>query len=368
MKMSYKERLLNAIKGREVDRLAWSPLLEYFWQSLPSEIQKKGQYAFLKEIGADPLLRGYSHRTGKIYRVSKKDYDDCIVTNKGNDKEMITLYETPIGTLTARSVYADTSKTWFLVDHPVKTKEDFKILTYLNEKMVVTLNEEEIKEFNEDYEHLGDGGLYVLDIGGENKTSFQSLIEYWVGTINMAYAMMDYPEVVEECLAVMQANSIKFAKNAVKSKADAFIFFEDTSTTNISPSWFENYIIPEINTWAHEIHAADKYLLHHACGHLKDLIPLFSQCHIDMIESISPPPTGNIELWDAKAQLPDRIGLIGGIEPTTFLNSSMQELEEYVVNLIDKVGRTKYILSNSDSCPPGVAIEKFHLVTRIINR
>ena len=85
-----------------------------------------------------------------------------------------------------------------------------------------------------------------------------------------------------------------------------------------------------------------------------------------MIESISPPPTGNIELWEARKILPGNIGLTGGIEPTVFLSSTLGELEEYVLKLLGKVGRNRFILANSDSCPPGVAPEKFKLVTELV--
>ena len=127
-----------------------------------------------------------------------------------------------------------------------------------------------------------------------------------------------------------------------------------------------NYSAPEINEWGKIIHASGKYLIHHACGHLRALLDSMAKTDIDMIESISPPPTGNIELWEAREMLPEHIGLIGGIEPTKFLNSSLDELEQYVNILLNKVNNKRFILSNSDSCPPGVLLEKFRLVTSIL--
>ncbi len=53
---------------------------------------------------------------------------------------------------------------------------------------------------------------------------------------------------------------------------------------------------------------------------------------------------------------------------TVFLRSTMDELENYVINLLEKMGSQRYILANSDSCPPGVSIEKFTLVSEIISR
>jgi len=58
--------------------------------------------------------------------------------------------------------------------------------------------------------------------------------------------------------------------------------------------------------------------------------------------------------------------LIGGIEPTVFLNSTLDELEAYVYELINNMKGSRFVLANSDSCPPGVSIEKFRLVTDIV--
>lgn len=71
-------------------------------------------------------------------------------------------------------------------------------------------------------------------IGTQLKTSFQSLVEYWCGTENLAYALADFPEVVEECLDVMRERDRENVQIAVKSSAEGFIFWEDSSTTNQS--------------------------------------------------------------------------------------------------------------------------------------
>ena len=354
--MTPKERLLAVIKGKNVDRVPWSPFLAYYWEAQPKEIQKAGQLAFYEAIGADPLFRG-SHL------LFKKNIRRCQTYEKvsGNEKRII--YETPVGNLYLKYVLTEATNSWFLVEHPVKTKEDFKILTFINENMDLI---PDFEGFIQEYANVGERGLILPVIGPDVKTSFQSLIEHWVGTEELVYALADYPDIVEETLHAMRKNAIASTKISVHAPAEAYIFFEDSSTTNISPGYFEKYSLPEISEWVEIIHKESKYLIHHACGHIKDLLSLMAKSGIDMIESISPPPTGNIELWEARKMLPENIGLIGGIEPTVFLNSSLKQLEEYVYKLLSKMKGTRYILANSDSCPPGVELEKFRLVTSLV--
>ncbi|MDX1358801.1 MAG: uroporphyrinogen decarboxylase family protein [Clostridia bacterium] len=114
------------------------------------------------------------------------------------------------------------------------------------------------------------------------------------------------------------------------------------------------------------LHESGKYLIHHACGQIKGLLPEMARTGIDMIESISPPPTGDVYTYEARAILPDNIGLIGGIEPTVLLNYNINELAGYVSDIIEKTGKRKFILGNSDSCPPGVEIEKFKMISNLV--
>lgn len=356
--MTPKQRLMAAIGGKELDRLPWSPFLAYFWENLSQDEQNKGQLSFLEGIGADPLLRGF-------FQLFTMKRNTCTAQEiiKGNEKRIE--FQTPVGKLNGKYVYTPVGDTWFLTEHFVKTEEDFKILTYLNEDMQIEAHFDPFLIANRE---LGERGLYLPIIGSESKTSFQSLVEHWVGTEELVYALTDYPKTVEECLHTMKRRSVETVKISIESPAEGFIFWEDSSTTNISPSYYEKYSMPEINEWGKIIHGTEKYLIHHACGHLKGLLPLLAKTEIDMIESISPPPTGNVELWEAKEALPKHIGLIGGIEPTVFLNSNMDDLEKYVINLLDKMVNHRFILANSDSCPPGVELEKFKLVTEIVKQ
>ncbi len=116
------------------------------------------------------------------------------------------------------------------------------------------------------------------------------------------------------------------------------------------------------------VHEAGCRYLQHACGTLRHLIVLMGESDIDGIESIPPPPTGDIELAEARGRLKPRQALIGGIEPTVFLNASMGELEVYVRSLLDEMAETPFILANSDSCPPGVAAEKFYRIGELVRQ
>ncbi|MCK5811799.1 MAG: hypothetical protein KAG94_02785 [Clostridiales bacterium] len=354
--LTSKERLLNTITGKEIDHLAWSPFLAYFWDFQPEEIRKKGMISFYKEIGADPMLRG-------CCTLIVNDFVGTEIKETTKNGERMIVYNTPFGELSFHYVYAKESNTWFLTKHPISTKEDFQLLTKLYSTLTIH------KNFTK-YENLKkvvkDEALLIPIIGSEMKSSFQSLLERWVGTVELNYALYDYEVIVLELLHVMREKSKQAVNIASECDAKAFLFWEDSSTTNISPSQFEDYILPEINNWADILHEKDKLLVHHACGSLKGLLPLISTSKIDVLESISPPPTGDVTVDEARAILPDNIGVIGGIDAVVLQTYSMKDLKEYVKNIIMKTKRHRFVLANSDSCPPGVEIEKFKMISKLV--
>jgi uroporphyrinogen-III decarboxylase len=89
---------------------------------------------------------------------------------------------------------------------------------------------------------------------------------------------------------------------------------------------------------------------------------------VQSVESISPPPTGNITIREARDVIGSSMGIIGGIEPTQFLRLPEKDLRSYVESVIRDASGGPFILANSDSCPPGVTISKFELVADIARR
>ncbi len=363
--MQAKERLLNALLGKEIDHAPWSPFLAYWWDYQPKNIQDFGEVELLQELGADPLIRGHIPAKGSNVYQDLEAFDvhrkHCeIIESISGDKKTVT-YRTKYGDLCAQ--YRFVNQTWFLCEHPVKTEEHFKILQYIIENTELTPNH---AYYDDVVKRYGDDMLAIPVVTPFGKTGFQSLVEYWVGTIDLTYALMDYEEVVEETLNAMWQLSRHGAEISAESKAEVFLSWEDSSTTNYSPMQYKKYILPEINEWCDILHSNGKYYVQHACGHIKDLLPIMAESKIDGLESISPPPTGNIGLFDIRAGFPDEKALIGGIEPVFFQNSSMEELETQVHEILEKMQGKRYVLANSDSCPPDVDIKKFSLVSQIV--
>jgi hypothetical protein len=355
-KMTSRERLVAALNGKSVDYLPFSPLLAYAWESFPRAIREAGQLAFHHHIGATPLWRGAPCPVRAIPpQVETRTYEE--------GPHVTTEIHTPVGKLRWTYRKSAVGNTNFLIEHPLKTLEDFKVQLWIEEN---THFEVDLGLVQKHFIGNGREGLSIGMLLPRDKSAYQSLVEHHVGTEELVYALADYPETVESLWQMMVKNDLQAAKLAVESGAyQYYLTWEDSSTQNYSPRQYLRYIASEIAQWCELLDANGMRYIQHACGHLKHLLPMMKESGVFAVESISPPPTGNITLRDTRALVGNNFGIIGGIEPTQFLNLSLQDLGPYVEQVIADGQGGPFILANSDSCPPGVTVEKFSLVAEI---
>lgn len=375
--MTPRQRLLAALRGQEVDRIPWSPYLVWWWENQSQIIQSMGQPAFIRYVGADCLLRGFSTvcKSSRIWTAVHTDAidftlpfmdDRCEFREHEKNGEFMYQFVTPVGSLQMASRYGGKALVPIPKEYPVKTKEDYKVLSYLVENMQFAPN---FEPNDRAIRMLGEDGLYVPVVTPLLKTPFQALLEHFVGVQNLAYHMADFRETVEDLLALMNARARETLLIAAESPAEVLITYESSSTRTMSPAWFALYVAPVIRDWAQILHSANKLLLHHACGHLRGLLPIMADEGADAIESVTPPSLGDVEIWNAQKALEGRVGIIGGIEAVFFERCTLEELRSYLTDtLLPRIDPRRFILANADSCPLGVTFEKFQIVTDVVRQ
>jgi hypothetical protein len=354
--MTSKERIVAALHGYQLDYTPFSPFLAYVWEHLPRKIQDAGQLAFHQAIGADPLWRGAPCPVKAVMpsQVESKTTDD--------GERSVTVTTTPVGSI--RSVYAksDTGNTSFLIEHPLKTEEDYKVQMWIEEHTTYAYTPAPVAEH---FQGQGREGLSLGMLIPRGKSAYQHLVEHLAGTEALIYALMDFPDTVRSLWRVMVEKDREAVKLALASGYEYFITWEDSSTQNYSPAQYDEYIGSEIGEWCSLLNNTGKHYVQHACGHVAALTERLRNHGVFAIESISPPPTGNLAIRDARGMIGASMGIIGGIEPTQFLNLSEPELGPYVESVIEDAQGGPFVLANSDSCPPGVTMEKFKLVSQV---
>lgn len=350
-----RERIVAALEGRPIDYVPFSPFLAYVWEHFPPEVRAGGQLEFHRRIGADPLWRGAPCPVALM----GPPVESQVFTE---DDRHVMVTETPVGTIRHAQARSDIGNTLFLVEHPVKTEEDCKTWLWIEEH---TSFAPSLANVHEHFNGTGREGLSIGSLVPRGKTAFQWMVEHLIGTEGLIYALADYRDTVETLWRTMVAKNLEAARIAAEVDCyDYYLSWEDSSTQNYSPTLYKTFIAPEIAEWCRLLAANGKRYVQHACGHVRTLLPQMRESGVFAVESLSPPPTGNVALNEARDMLGPDVGIIGGIEPTRFLDLSNDELGPYVEQVLaDGAGR--FLLANSDSCPPGVTLEKFKIVADV---
>ncbi len=355
--MTSKERIVAALAGRPVDHLPFSPFLAYVWEYLPQNIQDMGQLQFHKLIGADPLWRG-----APLPVASACSQVESRITpvEGGHHQQLIT----PVGSLHMTWKQTGTAGgTMFLVEHPCKTADDLKVQLWIEQHTVFEAAPQQATNWLQSPESCE--GLSLGMMCHRGKTAYQWMVEHLVGTEELAYLVQDEPELIDELWQTMYQNDMNCVRLAVQSDYEYFLTFEDSGTQNYSPNVYRKYIAPEIAEYCRIAKQHGKYYIQHACGHLRHLIEQMAVGGVTAVESASPPPTGNITIREIRQVCGDRMGIIGGIEPVRFLNEPIVSFAGYVEEVIQEAKGGPFVLANSDSCPPGVTVEKFAIAAEV---
>ena len=118
--MTSRDRIINALAGLPVDHVPFCPFLAYVWDFFSEDVRKAGDWAFLESIGADILARGtHSAAVTEVAGVEHRSFRE-------EDRD-VTVMTTPVGALRWAYMYSEAGKTGFIVEHPLKTEEDYKV-------------------------------------------------------------------------------------------------------------------------------------------------------------------------------------------------------------------------------------------------
>lgn len=356
LQLTKRERILNALHRREVDRMPWAPLIDdYFISSLPLQNIHMDIIEAMRYIGNDIMERHvcmpFTHTSNmEIRRETSAD-----------GTYYRTYYDTPVGSLYEE--HKNSGQTGFMTHHMIETLEDMQIYQYIAEHMTYTDN---IKGFSERDAFIGDDGIATTS---GPPSPIQCLLQGMAGVENTVYLMADYPDEMDELLQTMHECNLRNYKILAEYPTEVIIDYEDTSSTVLSRSMFTDYCAPAINDYADILHKSGKLFITHMCGKLNAFKNEIGCGRQDGVDSICPPNTGDLYLWEARKTWGDNKVLIGGIDPPHLSRITPEECEKLVLEINEKLtDKRGFILSTGDAVPFGTPIENLIAITKLVEK
>lgn len=136
----------------------------------------------------------------------------------------------------------------------------------------------------------------------------------------------------------------------------------------ISRAQYREFVLPYERRVNRAIREAGAFCCTHTCGRLGDRLDLLMESETHGIECLDPPPLGNVELADAKAQTAGRAFIKGNIDSVNvLLNGTDSEVRRDVIQRIEtgKPGGG-FILSTACSVAPRVPPERLELLYELV--
>jgi len=354
-RMTSRERLLAAYRGRDIDRLPfWPKVTNATWRSAQSaEVQALSDGELLDLIGADGI---FFCATGvRVHRphVHQEFHhsDECVIT----------VTHTPDGDLDERwDIDPDTTSR-----HPtvfaVKTLEDLKRYRWMYADAEVVIDQEQLTAARAQVAAIGERGIVKTCVG---PSPLMQLVEYAIGVVETHAMLADFPDEMAELMDLMGDLRLRQVEAVAKhTPADMVLSIEDTSTTLISPGQFERFCLEHLSQTGRIIESAGPMHEVHQCGQLQALLERIDTIPAAGIEAFTSPPLGDATLADGRRLAPSKC-LVGGTNVMTWLTPPERIEAAITDELAACDDHRRIVLTTAGVAPSGCPAEVFRRIAR----
>ncbi len=195
----------------------------------------------------------------------------------------------------------------------------------------------------------------AVSIHGEVFSPFTQLLEL-IEHSNAMIALMDDPGKCEACLEALAEGAIALGRGEAEHGVDAILISSAFAGAGfISPGHYRRFVLPYERKVIEGIRSfRDIPVYTHTCGRIGDRLELIRETGTDGIDTLDPPPLGNVELGDAKKRIGRKLFIKGNIDPVNVvLKGTRSEVEAAARQCLETAAvGGGYILSTACSVPP----------------
>jgi hypothetical protein len=364
--MTSRQRLLAAYAHKPVDKIPCSPRMNawmndhYGSADLPAVLRAK------REFGFDPhIVRGV-YNSAMSLSVSRTlpplPRVQCRIeeTTEGAYRALRRVFQTPDGDLTDLTCYPPAgdraygiSPNPFRTEHLVKDAADLKRLRWLaRDADTVSL-----APYFDAEKAAGEEALVMLNI-------MSSLCHRTGDAFPMTDLMAAYYDdraFFDELLDIGRREMLAEVDAALKAGVRHFFanWYYNSLSAGWSPRIWQSVFAPELAEMARRIHARGGTLNFYDDGKCMPLLEAFADTGIDTLQTLVPPPVGDVDLAAAKRRIGARVCLMGHIDLLYVVQRGTPELIERTVKDALAVGGAGggFILGTSDSIRDGTPLE-----------
>jgi hypothetical protein len=207
-----------------------------------------------------------------------------------------------------------------------------------------------------------------VSVHGEVFSPFTHFLELF-GYQDALVALALDPPKCETILERLSEATIAWGKAQAQRGVDAVLISSAFAGSGfISRRMYSQFVVPYERKVIDALHASfpDVPVYVHTCGSLGDRLELLADSHTDGIDTLDPPPLGDVKLADAKVRIGDKLFIKGNMNAVALLTDTREQVIERARKALE-VGKQDggYILSTACSVPPRVDPWKLEMLVDI---
>jgi len=326
MSSSIRQRLIQSLKGNVVE---WPVYAVYDWFVKNRNIN--WQSLFDKGLGQINHV--------KLVKVSQPSVEIIETTECVNGRIIRNIkWITDIGEL--QEQYIDKWHKEYLIKKP----EDFRIMCRALTNVTFQAAPEYFEKSDKD---LGEKGITLGQLG---RTPLQKIQIDYTGLETFSIHLAEECPELMELLELMNELKLKELKTAIATSNVRYIkLWENLTIETMGPIRYRNYLIPFYQRMFECIKRTDKKLIVHYDGKLKAIAHDIRQLSFDGIDSLTPPPEGDMTIAESRAIWPHKFLWL---HPCLgWFTGSKNELITNIKQMINDAGTKRFCLLISEEVP-----------------
>ena len=192
---------------------------------------------------------------------------------------------------------------------------------------------------------IGDRGVYCVQWAMQ---PYEMLC--FLNTLDTMFLAQDEPGFFRKMMDKIIHLSRLFLEQTAKGGAD-FVFLGGPAKEMVSPDYFEQFLVPGSRAVTSAAHELGLNVYCHVCSPVEPFLSMgyYNQMGIDLFETLSPPPVGNVNsLADAMREIDPAICTRGNVGLDLLLNGTPQQIQEAVYQIKQATSGRKHMIAASD--------------------
>ena len=344
--LDVRERVFAALEWRDLDYVPWI---------VKSGHLPRGEWErLLRNRGLGVSI------SGSVFRVV---FRDVVFSRIVKGDYIYNICETPVGNLREvtrtglPSEGGERSDKW-VVEHMVKSVDDFKVLEYLFEDMIF---EPCFRDFEMVDEALGGDGVAYAGVG---YSPLMELIVRYMGFRNFARVFKSDPGRLEDVLEVIHEKKLEVCRLVAESPARIVLIGDNIDEVLVDHRLFRKYCVPFYQEYTDVLRSRGKIVGSHMDGRLRSLRELIAEAGFDFIHGFTPPPGGNLGLGEARESW-GRTALWVNIPEVVFYEDA-SSIVGYVRGLLGGDCKRGLILGITETVPPSERVKGYTAVLEAV--